>query len=106
VRLDTFALQQTPKNPLPRRASSAHTYRLLIFKDRSAKPAAPTSITRHRFVLRRCVCSRETGLWRTSAAPSTGFHQFLNLLTALEALPLLAFPLPVPRYPKHERAEF
>ncbi|WP_193727430.1 hypothetical protein, partial [Paraburkholderia atlantica] len=38
---DTFALQQTPENPPPHSASSAHTYRLLVFKDRSAKPAAP-----------------------------------------------------------------
>ncbi|WP_221307773.1 hypothetical protein, partial [Paraburkholderia sp. CI2] len=33
--------QQTPENPPPHSASSAHTYRLLVFKDRSAKPAAP-----------------------------------------------------------------
>ncbi|WP_222945997.1 hypothetical protein, partial [Paraburkholderia sp. UCT31] len=32
---------QTPENPPPHSASSAHTYRLLVFKDRSAKPAAP-----------------------------------------------------------------
>jgi hypothetical protein len=32
-----------PRRTHPHRASSAHTYRLLIFKDRSAKPAAPTS---------------------------------------------------------------
>ncbi|MGF6879314.1 hypothetical protein, partial [Paraburkholderia sp. MM5477-R1] len=31
----------TPENPPPHSASSAHTYRLLVFKDRSAKPAAP-----------------------------------------------------------------
>ncbi|MFM0037940.1 hypothetical protein, partial [Paraburkholderia strydomiana] len=49
--------------------------------------------TRHRFVLRRCISSRETRVWRTSAAPSTGFYHSLNLSTALEALPLLAFPL-------------
>ncbi|MEC5404735.1 hypothetical protein VOM14_03995, partial [Paraburkholderia sp. MPAMCS5] len=62
VRLDTFAWQQIPKNPPPRHASSAHTYRLLVFKDRSAHVAPPTSTTRHRFVLRRCISSRETRL--------------------------------------------
>ncbi|MGN8110198.1 hypothetical protein ACTJLB_19545, partial [Paraburkholderia sp. 22098] len=34
VRLDTFALCES--GDPPRRASSAHTYRLLVFKDRSA----------------------------------------------------------------------
>ncbi|WP_218642016.1 hypothetical protein, partial [Burkholderia sp. SRS-W-2-2016] len=38
---DTFAIQQTPKNPPLHSASSAHTYRLLIFKDRFAYFAAP-----------------------------------------------------------------
>jgi hypothetical protein len=44
VRLDTFALQQAPQNPPPRRASSAHTYRLLVFKDRCAPPARPDTL--------------------------------------------------------------
>jgi hypothetical protein len=44
VRLDTFALQQIPQNPPPRRASSAHTYRLLVFKDRSASLARPDTL--------------------------------------------------------------
>jgi hypothetical protein len=30
-------LQQIPENPPPHSASSAHTYRLLVFKDRSAQ---------------------------------------------------------------------
>ncbi|MFP4854531.1 hypothetical protein [Paraburkholderia sp. BR14264] len=34
-------MQQIQKNPPPHSASSAHTYRLLVFKDRSAQPAAP-----------------------------------------------------------------
>ncbi|WP_233803533.1 hypothetical protein [Paraburkholderia sp. HP33-1] len=34
-------MQQIPQNPPPHSASSAHTYRLLVFKDRSAPPAAP-----------------------------------------------------------------
>jgi hypothetical protein len=35
VRLDTFAVAADPEEPATaRRASSAHTYRLLIFKDR------------------------------------------------------------------------
>jgi hypothetical protein len=34
VRLDTFACSADPEGPTSRRASSAHTYRLLIFKDR------------------------------------------------------------------------
>ncbi|MGF6974493.1 hypothetical protein QFZ94_002943, partial [Paraburkholderia sp. JPY465] len=34
-------MQQIHKNPPPHSASSAHTYRLLVFKDRSAQPAAP-----------------------------------------------------------------
>ncbi|MEX3785692.1 hypothetical protein, partial [Paraburkholderia sp. BR14374] len=38
---DTFALQQIHTDPPPHSASSAHTYRLLVFKDRSAQPAAP-----------------------------------------------------------------
>ncbi|MEX3810456.1 hypothetical protein AB3X96_09305, partial [Paraburkholderia sp. BR13439] len=38
---DTFALQQIHPDPPPHSASSAHTYRLLVFKDRSAQPAAP-----------------------------------------------------------------
>ncbi|MGF6904346.1 hypothetical protein, partial [Paraburkholderia sp. GAS348] len=38
--LDTFASRQTPKNPPARRASSAHTYRLLIFKDHSLGSSA------------------------------------------------------------------
>src|SRR5215469_6721503 len=41
VRLDTFALRQTPKNPSPRSASSAHTYRLLVFKDQSRTSQRP-----------------------------------------------------------------
>ncbi|MEC5406433.1 hypothetical protein VOM14_12820, partial [Paraburkholderia sp. MPAMCS5] len=40
VRLDTFAWQQIPKNPPPRHASSAHTYRLLVFKDHSLRSSA------------------------------------------------------------------
>ncbi|MEX3900998.1 hypothetical protein, partial [Paraburkholderia sp. BR10954] len=36
-----FALQQIHTDPPPHSASSAHTYRLLVFKDRSAQPAAP-----------------------------------------------------------------
>ncbi|MFM0375386.1 hypothetical protein PQQ72_00005, partial [Paraburkholderia strydomiana] len=39
VRLDTFALCES--GDPPRRASSAHTYRLLVFKDRSAYAALP-----------------------------------------------------------------
>jgi len=39
VRLDTFALCES--GDPPRRASSAHTYRLLVFKDRSAHSALP-----------------------------------------------------------------
>src|SRR3954469_10268532 len=45
VRLDTFASRPAPeKTPQPgaRRASSAHTYRLLVFKDRFAHFTAPT----------------------------------------------------------------
>ncbi|WP_217710982.1 hypothetical protein, partial [Paraburkholderia youngii] len=38
---DTFALQQIHTDRPPHSASSAHTYRLLVFKDRSAQPAAP-----------------------------------------------------------------
>ncbi|WP_217910411.1 hypothetical protein, partial [Paraburkholderia youngii] len=38
---DTCALQQIHTDPPPHSASSAHTYRLLVFKDRSAQPAAP-----------------------------------------------------------------
>ncbi|WP_368623304.1 hypothetical protein, partial [Paraburkholderia sp. BR13444] len=38
---DTFALQQIHTDRPPHSASSAHTYRLLVFKDRSAPPAAP-----------------------------------------------------------------
>jgi hypothetical protein len=34
VRLDTFAWSADPEGSTSRRASSAHTYRLLIFKDR------------------------------------------------------------------------
>jgi hypothetical protein len=34
VRLDTFAWSADPGRSTSRRASSAHTYRLLIFKDR------------------------------------------------------------------------
>src|SRR6185437_7248406 len=45
-----------------------------------------------RSVLRRCICSREAGLWRTSVTPSTGFSTIPDLPDALEALPLLAFP--------------
>ncbi|MEC5409996.1 hypothetical protein VOM14_31185, partial [Paraburkholderia sp. MPAMCS5] len=41
VRLDTFAWQQIPKNPPPRHASSAHTYRLLVFKDHSLTSRRP-----------------------------------------------------------------
>ncbi|WP_217468652.1 hypothetical protein, partial [Paraburkholderia fynbosensis] len=39
------------------------------------------------------ISSRETRLWRTFAAASTGFYHLPNLPTALEALPLLAFAL-------------
>jgi hypothetical protein len=48
VRLDTFAFRPAPeKTPQPgaRRASSAHTYRLLVFKDRFAYFTAPISTT-------------------------------------------------------------
>ena len=48
VRLDTFASRPAPeKTPQPgaRRASSAHTYRLLVFKDRFAHFTAPISTT-------------------------------------------------------------
>ncbi|WP_217910797.1 hypothetical protein, partial [Paraburkholderia youngii] len=38
---DTFALQQIHTDRPPHSASSAHTYRLLVFKDRSAQSAAP-----------------------------------------------------------------
>ncbi|WP_217711033.1 hypothetical protein, partial [Paraburkholderia youngii] len=47
---DTFALQQIHTDRPPHSASSAHTYRLLVFKDRSAQPAAPEPTTRHCFV--------------------------------------------------------
>ncbi|MFP3432609.1 hypothetical protein SB781_22845, partial [Paraburkholderia sp. SIMBA_061] len=43
VRLDTFAFRPAPeKTPQPgaRRASSAHTYRLLVFKDHSLRSSA------------------------------------------------------------------
>ncbi|WP_218023690.1 hypothetical protein, partial [Paraburkholderia ribeironis] len=68
----------SPKNPPSHSASSAHTYRLLVFKDRSAYPTAPGSTTTwHRFGLRRCISSREAELWRADVRPSSPFVKFL-----------------------------
>jgi hypothetical protein len=71
---DTFALQQIPQNPPPHSASSAHTYRLLVFKDRSAHHTAPNYPAPLR--LRRCVCSREMRLWRVIDNTSSPFCKF------------------------------
>ncbi|MGF6773718.1 hypothetical protein P3T18_006232, partial [Paraburkholderia sp. GAS199] len=38
--LDTSAIRRIPKDPAPHPASSAHTYRLLIFKDHSLRSSA------------------------------------------------------------------
>src|SRR5580700_9476468 len=71
VRLDTFAYTINPKINRSVRTPSAHTYRLLVFKEHSLTH-------QHRLsgascFLRRCICSRETRLCRTIRISSTGF---------------------------------
>src|SRR6201995_2404003 len=63
--------------PASHLASSAHTYRLLVFKDRSAsRSPRPFQLPGTASVPRRCISSRETRLWRTVSDPSTPFCEF------------------------------
>ena len=75
VRLLILLLWPDSEESGPRSASSAHTYRLLVFKDRSAHCAVPDYPAPLR--LRRCVCSREARLWRAVCVPSIPFSQFI-----------------------------
>ncbi|WP_219908318.1 hypothetical protein, partial [Paraburkholderia sp. BL18I3N2] len=63
-------------------------YRLLIFKDRFRihhQTGTALQLPRHRFVLRRCISSRETRLWRTTDTSSTPFCEFSFDLALIDA---------------------
>jgi hypothetical protein len=59
VRLDTFASVPDPKVQYRDRTPSAHTYRLLVFKEHSLKSSAPTSQPRRFLIYRVAACAAE-----------------------------------------------
>ncbi|WP_211620824.1 hypothetical protein, partial [Paraburkholderia domus] len=100
--------RQTPKDPPARLASSAHTYRLLIFKDRLRIHYRTSARFNHPAPLRSASLHQQqrNEIMKNFRYVVNRFFNFLNPPTSLKALPLLALPPPVPRCPKHERARF
>jgi len=74
--------------------SSAHTYRLYIFKERFAGSRSSTSLRSPR----RCTCSREARLSTASTLPSTVICFRISLPTP-QTLTSLGFPVPRPLRP-------
>jgi hypothetical protein len=108
VRLDTFAFAANPEGFTAASPSSAHTYRLLIFKDRFRIHHRNRATFNHPAPLRSASLHQQQ---RNEIMKN--FRYVVNRFLALpepahfaESLATAGSPAPAPRTPKRERTRF